>query len=348
MSNIGHNSAAFAEQLLQEPGALFSEPETNLPALLAHLENEVLAHTPDVTTSKGRAAITKLASRMVSAKTSLDAFGKTLNEDARKQIDRVDVVRRQLRDGLDKLRDQARKPLSDWEAEEKAREQQILDVRKAIFEAGRVTITDTSASLQARIEKLYQMVIPDCGDLTETVQHDKHTALDGLRTAAERAKRDEHDRAELAELRAKRDAEAREAERLQQEEKRRAALEEATRRAAEKAAADAVEAERKRAQAVIDELERERARMSAEADRQRRQAAEEEAERRRVQMEREAAEKARALDLAHRQSVLAEVCDGVAKALDKNAAESIVAQKLATLIVNAIVAGEVPHVSIKF
>ena len=89
--------------------------------LLDKIRTEVRAHVPDLTTDKGRKAIASLAHKVTKTKTALDEAGKSLTEDLRKQVKTVDDSRRKIRENLDELRDEARKPLTDWEEAEEAR-----------------------------------------------------------------------------------------------------------------------------------------------------------------------------------------------------------------------------------
>jgi hypothetical protein len=101
--------------------AVMFRKENGLDPIVARIAEEVRSHVPDLTTAKGRDAIKSLAFKVARSKTALDDAGKKLNEDARAQINIVDAARRKIRDQLDALRDEARKPLDDWEAAEKER-----------------------------------------------------------------------------------------------------------------------------------------------------------------------------------------------------------------------------------
>ena len=89
--------------------ALFKDG-TGIDPLIARIEAEVRAHVPDTSTNKGREAIKSLAYKVSRSKTMLDDAGKALNEDARRQINLVDASRKNIRDRLDALRDEARGP----------------------------------------------------------------------------------------------------------------------------------------------------------------------------------------------------------------------------------------------
>lgn len=335
--------------------------------LYAHIRREVEAFKPDLTTVKGRDAIKSLAFKITRTKTAIDAAGKQLNEEARTKINVVDAARRDARETLDRLADQVRRPLTDWEEAEKAREAKIVADLASIADMANVTVFDTAATVAETIENLTALCLdPDIfRDAIDRAEGARSNALAALQSAHERLVREESDRAELAKLR----EEAAERERIEAE---MAAAAEAERRQAEdariaeerRAVAERAEAERMKraeeaaAQAARDEelrkareeqgrrdaehqaaLDAERAKAveaerlcKAEADR----IAAIEAEAKRVADEQAKREKNR----AHRSSVMGEA---------KSAIISCgVEEPIAKAIVLAIVAGTVPHTSIQF
>ncbi|MFT6347125.1 MAG: hypothetical protein ACJAYB_000106 [Psychromonas sp.] len=94
------------------------------------------AFEPDVSTAKGRKAIISLASSFSKSKVYLDEIGKELNANLKKTTSAVDKDRKSLRDGFDQLRDAARKPVTDWESEQKeiGRQKEIEAARVALKE----------------------------------------------------------------------------------------------------------------------------------------------------------------------------------------------------------------------
>lgn len=284
----GHNSATFAETLEKDPSIVFTDPKA-LPALLAYLDNEIAAHVPDLTTKKGREAITKLTSKIVGHKTSLDALGKEMNEEARAKINVVDEVRRKLRTDLDALRDRARKPLTDWEAAEDDRKTKINEVRTLFADACDMPADATLEDL-AEMSKAVEAAIIDpaiFGDLRDNADAERIAARVGLAARKAKLEQAEADRIELERLRAeKAEAERKAAEAAAAEAKKKAE-DERIAAAAKRAAEEAVEAERKKAQEAAAAVERERAAEQAKRD------AEAAAERRKV-LEAEAAREAAA------------------------------------------------------
>ena len=82
------------------------------------LEFEFVA---DVTTAKGRKEIASVAFRVAKAKTYLDGLGKDLVEDWKKKSKTIDAERKRVRETLDQIKDNIRKPLDAWEAAEAAK-----------------------------------------------------------------------------------------------------------------------------------------------------------------------------------------------------------------------------------
>lgn len=86
--------------------------------ILAKVEREVMSFVPDVTTAKGRKEIASLAYRVSQTKSYLDGLGKDLVAELKEVPKLIDANRKTVRDRLDVLRDKARQPVTDWEAEQ--------------------------------------------------------------------------------------------------------------------------------------------------------------------------------------------------------------------------------------
>lgn len=121
--------------------------------LLADVEAKVRAIPPsDHTTEKGRNEIKALAYKVTRSKTALDGLGKTHVEELKKAAGVVDADRRIIRERLDALRDEVRKPVTDYEAAEEKR----IDAHKAnmemlqtldVFTAEQYTVDEIDARL---------------------------------------------------------------------------------------------------------------------------------------------------------------------------------------------------------
>lgn len=337
----------------------------------AEMKRETDAHVPDLKTATGRKAIAALAYKVARTKTAIDEAGKRLNEEARASIAKVDEARREIRDRLDALKDEVRKPLTEWEAAEAKRVAECDAFFDTIKAAQVVTMDDTAESVTTRADKLAGE------EITETQFVEMHpvavqlrdNAVTALRAAADRLAQEEADRVELERLRAEsvarqeRDAAARaeaeskaraEAEAAETARRAEAAAlaEKARLEAAEKAAEDRarLEAERKAAEereaaqrAHNEALAAERKRADdAEAARKAEAArvAKEDAERAAAAKRVADAQAAREADIQHRSRIMAEAKVAImAHGIGETAAKAVVL---------AIKAGEVPHVSISF
>lgn len=214
--------------------------ENGIDPIIAAIAAEVRAHVPDISTKKGRDAIASLAYRVSRSKTVLDDAGKSLNEAARAEISIVDAARRKVREQLDALRDEARKPLDDWEAAEEQR-LNLLKSRLRALDAGRADVTQSADHIAAVLAEVEATEIgEDWQEYQGQAAIAKDQAVTILRRNLEVARKREADAAELERLRAE-DAKRAEAERGQRE------AEEAERRLADRA---------ERARAYIGEVGR--------------------------------------------------------------------------------------------
>lgn len=71
-----------------------------------------------------------MARKVASSKTAFDAHGKELKEQYTVITSKIDADRKLFRDQCDALRDEIRKPLTDWENLEK---QRVVDIEQALI-----------------------------------------------------------------------------------------------------------------------------------------------------------------------------------------------------------------------
>lgn len=337
--------------------------------LYEHIQREIDAFEPDVTTNKGREAIKSLAYKITRTKTAIDGAGKTLNEEARAKINVVDEARRDARSTLDAMAEKVRQPLTDWEAAEKERVDQCNEMIARIKRAAMVTLDDTADSVRARGQTIYETkeVITEgfYGDLYETAMQERSDTIGTLKMALVRLEKEEADRAELERLRAENEARAarereeaeararqeREAEEARQAEERRIAAEQAAKERDERIAREATErAQREAEERHAAELQAERDRVAAidlERESQIREMKRQEEEREqqaarvRAEQERQAEEdRKREANKTHQKRVM-----GAAKVAIMGVGAS---EQIAIAIVKAIVAGDVPNTKIVF
>lgn len=236
---------------------VYQQP-SGLDPYIERIRAEVTGHVPDLTTDKGRKAVASLAFKVRKAKTALDALGKE-QVDKLKEIPKlIDAERKRMRDTLDALADEVRKPLDEWEAAEEARIQGHKDAVAGIARMAEGLEAAMSDDIRARLELTEGIGI---GDFWEEFEAEAHRAkaktLEALQSALAAREKHEADQAELAELRRKQ---------AEQERKDREA--EIARQAAEKAKAGAeaqAQAEREaaarreaQAKAAAEQAEREK------------------------------------------------------------------------------------------
>jgi len=318
------------------------------------IKDEVAAFVPDVSTDKGRKEISSLAYKVTRTKTAIDAAGKKLNEDARAKINAVDASRRKIRDELDDLAEVARCPLTIWEKAEADREQLIQEWYDKLRAATALSPGDEGSNMISdRIATVNDMAIDPAvfRHDVEAAEQILNQSLATLETALERSKKHEADQAELA--------------RLRQEAEARNAVETEARDLAERAAREAA-AEEFRKQAEVDRAAKaeveakareERAAEVARLEAKRLADAEHAAELARVEAKRLKLEQAEAKRLADletaRQEDLIRSADRAHRGEIMSAAkEGLIAigigEATAKKIVLAIVAGEIPNVTMRF
>lgn len=264
-----------ATQLAELPPAetaleVYSKP-SGLDPWLDKIRAEVAGHVPDLKTKKGREAIASLAFKVRKVKTALDGMGKQLVDDLKDVPKRIDAERKRMRDTLDALADDVRRPLTEWEQAEEDRVQRHKDALEGI-----ATLIgscgETSDSLRSAIGAVESIAIgPEWEEFETEAARTKDKALTGLRDRLVAREKYDAEQAELVRLRA--EAAARE-QKDREERIARDAAAEAQRKADERAQAERDAAARREAEA---REAAEKARLAAELADQRRIAAEQQA-----------------------------------------------------------------------
>ena len=125
---MSKNIALTADRAIQ----IFTEGA--MDSVLHEIEEEVLGFIPDLSTVTSRKEIASLAMKVSKSKVVIDKAGKELTAEWKSKAKLVDSSRKEARDFLDMLRDRVRKPLTEWETEKKAKEEQEL-LNKELSEA---------------------------------------------------------------------------------------------------------------------------------------------------------------------------------------------------------------------
>ena len=285
----------------------FATP-SGIDVLIQRIKSEASAEVPDLTTKKGRDRIASLAYKVSKTKTLVDDFGKELVAEEKKRLALIDADRKKWRDECDKLRDEIRKPLTDWEQAEADRIQRHKDAIQKLRELSAPAMGTDSADIAALIAQAEAVTLGDhWQEFAAEAGKAKDETLAILRFNLQRRQQYESEQAELARLRA-------EAARREQEDADRRAAEQA-RLAAERAEFDRQQAEARRQQEAAD-----RARREAEAAEQAKRDAEASAQQ--AELDRQRAELKAAQDaLAEQQRKAAEAAQAEADAKARKEAE---------------------------
>ncbi|HBW2202116.1 TPA: hypothetical protein MIC21_12730 [Klebsiella pneumoniae] len=265
-----------------------------LDPLIEAIEKEARSLVPDVTTKKGRDAIASMAHKVARSKTYIDNAGKDLVAELKALPKQIDESRRVVRERLDALKDEVRRPLTEWEAEqERIKAEEAMN---ALHVEALVMNEDFDRQMAARIESDHEMALL-MNDAFDREQADKAAEAERQRIAHEE---------EIKRLAAA--AAAREVEQRAQREREEAALREAALKAqAEQAERDRIAAEQKAEADKQAAIEAERRKAQEEADRIRREADQRE-QARLAEEKRKADEQARReADVKHRKAVGTEI-----------------------------------------
>ena len=313
---------------------------------------EGVNEVPDLSTAKGRARIASLAAQVSRSKTAVEKPGRDYLKRLKEQPKVVEAELRRFVTECDQLRDEVRRPLTEWEDAEKSRtealQQRLVDLRSL------ADVTDTagnylpSADIQARIQEAKSVVLDECWqERTAEAGVAKDSTIQQLAASLAVAQKREHEAAELERLR----KEAEEKARLEREEAiRREAAEQARRDAEAKAQAEIDAAVRREAEAraATERTEREAKAAAEKAEQEKNDAIaaerrrQEEAETARLAEQKRIAdeEARRAADKEHRRAINRQAIADLI--------ESGLPQEMAEKALIAIVSGKVSAVSIKY
>src|SRR5262249_26606591 len=101
------------------PAQVFAD--NGADALLDKIEKDARSLVMDISTEQGRKDCASAAYKIARSKTFLDDMGKNLVAEWKAKASKVDAERKKIRDRLDTLKDEIRKPLTDFENSETAR-----------------------------------------------------------------------------------------------------------------------------------------------------------------------------------------------------------------------------------
>lgn len=325
--------------------------ENGLEKFLEQIRNGV-NEVPDLSTDKGRKRIASLAAQVSRSKTAIEKPGRDYLKRLKELPKEVEAELRRFVTECDQIRDEVRRPLTEWEDKEKARtealQQRLVDLRSladVIDAAGNYL---PSTDIQSRIQEAKSVVLDDSWqERAAEAGVAKDSTIQQLEASLAVAQKREHEAAELERLR----KEAEEKSRLEREESiRREAAEQAKRDAEAKAQAEIDAAARREAEAraATERAERE-AKAAAEKAEQEKNAA--------IAAERRRHEEAEAARLAEQKRISDEE---TRRAADKEHRRTVNRQAIADLIESglpqemaekaliSIASGKVSAISIKY
>lgn len=298
---------------------LFTAPE-KVNQMLEHIkslaEEERKELDSDFSVAKNRKAFASLAYKVAQTKTYIDKEGKAVVDKLKELPKKVDASRKLFRDELDVLSTEIRKPLTEWEAQEKAREEA------------------EALKKQVEVDHEEALQMNELFDLRKAEEERKRIAREEemKRQAAEQARLEAERKAQQEiEAAAKREREAKEAAERAEREKQEAIqrAEQAAKEAKEKAERDAKEAQ--------ERAEREK-QLAIEAERKKVQEAE---QARLAEEERKRQEEAkRQADKEHRRKYNQETLQAlVSHGFD---------EKLATEFIKLVASNKIPHMTMNY
>ncbi len=348
---LEQNSNAIVEAFKTEGGA---------KALFDRIAEQARSVVPDLSTDKGRKAIASMARKVASTKTAFDAHGKELKEQYTVITNKIDADRKLFRDSCDALRDEIRKPLTEWEQAEADRIAKHQAVIRAIHSLhGGNILNKESHEIKGYIFDLENTEIDSSfEEFEQEAKIAKFETLEKLRTALAAREKYEDDQAELQRLQREeaerqqreRDAaiakQAAEQARIEAENKAKAEREQSEKLARESAEREAnLKAQKEAAELREAQLKQQAIEQAKQAEIKQKQAVE--AERKRIEDEQAAqlkaqqeAEAARQANKEHKARICNEALAGLA--------EIGISEEQGKAIIRAIHAGSIPHVSIKF
>lgn len=299
-----------------------------LDPLIEAIEKEARSLVPDVTTKKGRDAIASMAHKVARSKTYIDNAGKDLVAELKALPKQIDESRRVVRERLDALKDEVRRPLTEWEAEqERIKAEEAMN---ALHAEALAMNEDFDRRLAARIESDHEMALL-MNDAFDREQAEKKAEAERQRIAREEEIK------RLAEEKAKREA----AEQAQREIDAAAAREREAILAKERAEREQREAAERAEREKQAAVEAERRKAQEEADRIRREAEQRE-QARLAEEKRKADEQARReSDVRHRKAVGTEIV----KALLANTS---LTRDQAIEVLTAVKDDRIPHTGISY
>lgn len=304
-----------------------------LKPFIQHIKEQVVGEVPDLSTAKGRERIASLAFKVSKSKTAVEKHGREYLKRLKELPKEVEKELKSFVDECDALRDEVRKPLTDWENVEAAR---VAAHKSAIESFGIASQSGGSAAeIAGIVEQLKGHPVGDhCEEFLAEYVKARESAFALLEQRYNAALSFEQQQAELERLR----QEAAIREQKEREERLMREAAEAARLAAEQQASkERAEAERKANEEKLAAERREmQLKLEAENAERRRLEAEQAAERERQQAELRVKQAAEAERIRIEQQQAAEKAEAERKAANVEHQRNVNREILAALIDNGV------------
>lgn len=185
------------------PNAVVLFDTAKFDAFYAKLKADVDAVPVDLATKKGRDAIASVAAKVRSEKAGIDKDRLKLTKEWRDNTALVNGAWNTIKEQLDTLAIEARKPLTEWEEAESLREQKARAIIDLMKRNGALFPDDTAETIRGRGETTWKIEITEerYGNLMAEAQAAKDQTVAFLKSALARAIQEEADKAELQRLR---------------------------------------------------------------------------------------------------------------------------------------------------
>lgn len=234
--------------------------EANAPAIyvkdglkpfLQAVKEEVSSQVPDLKTAKGRERIASLAAKVSKSKVAVEKPGREYLKRLKEMPKAVEAELKAFVDAMDALRDETRKPLTEWQAAEDARVEFHNSMIRHIEDCGQGLIGGQPQPYALLFRELEEKIVIDekFEEFEAEAHRAKATALAKLKISFEEHQKREAEQAELMRLRAEADAQA---QRDREAEIARVAAEQARIEAEQRAQAER-DAAARREQELIDQ-----------------------------------------------------------------------------------------------
>ena len=182
--------------------AAFSQPD-GLQSVIDQITSQAIeqAQDLDAATATSRKKLASIAYSVAQAKTAIDSTGKDLVADAKAKIKIVDNNRKAVRDQLDNLRDQIRRPVTEFEEAEKAKQAEIQALSDRLFNlsstVGEYGVRLTAQQLRERLQQVADLT---AGDVPENIKTQAAAVQKSLEESIATAEEYEAQQAEIERL----------------------------------------------------------------------------------------------------------------------------------------------------